>query len=50
MLFCAPKCKEIYLLLNISKTKELIVGFRKKYINVEQVKSFRFLGITITET
>ncbi len=54
------KCTESNLLLNVSKTKELIVDFRKKeakthnpvYINgaeVEQVSSFKFLGINITE-
>ncbi len=48
------------LLLNISKTKELIIDFRKKeekthtpvYVSgaeVEQVNSFRFLGISITK-
>lgn len=47
-------------MLNISKTKELIIDFRKKeakaqtpvYISgaeVEQVNSFRFLGITTTK-
>eukprot|EP00061_Rhincodon_typus_P013056 g39190.t1 len=45
--------------LNVSKTKELIINFRKKggehaliYINrteVERVKSIQFLGVTITD-
>ena len=51
MLFGAPWCTKNYLLLNVSKTKELMVDFRKKkYISVEQVKCFRFLGITVTES
>eukprot|EP00061_Rhincodon_typus_P010686 g35169.t1 len=47
-------CKENNLSLNVSKTKELIINFRKKggehtpiYINrteVERVKSIKFLG------
>ncbi len=55
----AQWCIENNLLLNISKTKELIIDFRKMeektsevYINgteVEQVNSFRFLGISITK-
>ncbi len=56
----AEWCTENNLLLNVSKTKELIVDFRKKeakthkpvYINgaeVEQVSSLKFLGINITE-
>ncbi len=56
----AEWCTENNLLLNVSKTKELIVDFRKKeakthkpvYINgaeVEQVSSFKLLGINITE-
>ena len=56
----AEWCTENNLLLNVNKTKRLIVDFRKKkakthtpvYISgaeVEQVNSFRFLGINITE-
>ncbi len=52
--------QESSLLLSVSKTKELVTDFRKKerkthtpvYISgaeVEQVNSFRFLGISITE-
>ncbi len=53
-------CTENNLLLNIRKTKELIIDFRKKGekthtsvyrsgAEVEQVNSFRFLGISITK-
>ncbi|XP_049924041.1 uncharacterized protein LOC126404710 [Epinephelus moara] len=52
-------CRENNLTLNIKKTKELIIDFRKKqdvhlplYINgerVERVPSFKFLGTHITE-
>ena len=53
-------CQDNNLHLNISKTKELIVDYRKQQgeghahipINgttVERVKSFRFLGVHITE-
>eukprot|EP00061_Rhincodon_typus_P001952 g16236.t1 len=52
-------CKENNLSLKISKTKELIINFRKKggehapiYINgieVDRVKNIRFLGVTITD-
>ena len=56
----AEWCTENNLLLNIVKTKELIVEFRKKeakrhnavYISgaeVEQVNTLLFLGFTITE-
>eukprot|EP00061_Rhincodon_typus_P001647 g15368.t1 len=50
-------CNENSLSLNISKTKELTIDFRKKgehvpiYINgteVKRVKSIKFLGVTIT--
>ena len=54
-------CEENNLILNISKTKEMIIDFRKKistplsplYINgevVERVNSFRFLGTTIHDS
>ena len=52
----AEWCRENYLQLNVKKTKELIVNFRKENnhlpikINneeVEQVKDFRYLGITM---
>eukprot|EP00061_Rhincodon_typus_P015794 g43680.t1 len=52
-------CNENNLSLNIGKTKELIIDFRKKggehapiYINgieVESVKSIKFLRVTITD-
>ncbi|XP_048465042.1 uncharacterized protein LOC125485591 [Rhincodon typus] len=52
-------CNENNLSLNVSKTKELIIDFRKKgrkhapiYINrneVERAKSIKFLGVTITD-
>uniref|UniRef100_A0A9J8B5F0 Reverse transcriptase domain-containing protein n=1 Tax=Cyprinus carpio carpio TaxID=630221 RepID=A0A9J8B5F0_CYPCA len=56
----ATWCADNNLLLNTSKTKELIVNFRKKkgstpdpiHINgmvVERVSSFKFLGTTISE-
>ena len=56
----ATWCADNNLLLNTSKTKELIVDFRKKkgsthdpiHINgmvVERVSSFKFLGTTISE-
>eukprot|EP00061_Rhincodon_typus_P016370 g44557.t1 len=51
-------CKDNNLFLNISKTEELIISFRKQggghapiYINgaeVEMVESVKFLGVTIT--
>eukprot|EP00061_Rhincodon_typus_P017346 g46000.t1 len=54
----ATWCNENYLSLDISKTKELIIDFRKKggedafiYINrtkVEGVKSIKFPGVMIT--
>ena len=54
-------CEEYNLILNISKTKEMIIDFRKKiltplsplYINgevVERVSSFKFLGTTIHDS
>eukprot|EP00061_Rhincodon_typus_P012036 g37489.t1 len=51
-------CNENHLLLNIGKTKELIINFTKKgehghiYINgtkVERVDSIKFLGMTVTD-
>eukprot|EP00061_Rhincodon_typus_P004233 g22072.t1 len=52
-------CNENNLSLNVGKTKELIIDFRKEggehaliYINgteVETVKRIKFLGVTITE-
>jgi hypothetical protein len=50
-------CRSNNLSLNVSKTKELIVHYRKQggYPNqidvatVEQVDSFKFLGIQITK-
>ncbi len=56
----AEWCTENNLLLNVNKIKELIIDFRKKeekthshvYVSgakVEQVNSFRFLRISITE-
>eukprot|EP00061_Rhincodon_typus_P012493 g38258.t1 len=52
-------CNEKNLSLNVGKTKELIIDFRKKggehvpiYINeteVEKMKSIKFLGVTITD-
>ena len=53
-------CQENNLTLNVSKTKEMIVDFRRQrrvqhspiYINdaeVERVSSFKFLGVHITE-
>eukprot|EP00061_Rhincodon_typus_P002850 g18658.t1 len=52
-------CNENNLCLNISKTKELIINFRKKegehasiYVNrtaIERVKSIEFLGVMITD-
>lgn len=54
----AERCTDINLLLNVNKTKELIVDLEKEanihtsvYINgaeVERVNNFRFLGIAIT--
>eukprot|EP00061_Rhincodon_typus_P000960 g13288.t1 len=51
-------CNENNLSLDVGKTKELIINFRKKggehapiYINgteVERVESIKFLGVTIT--
>eukprot|EP00061_Rhincodon_typus_P004141 g21837.t1 len=51
------RCNDNNLSLNVSKTKELIINFRKKegghgpiYINgaeVERVKSVKFIGVTI---
>ncbi len=56
----AEWCTKNNLLLNVSKTTEPIIDFRKKEMKthtpvnisgakVEQVNSFRFLGISITE-
>eukprot|EP00061_Rhincodon_typus_P016400 g44596.t1 len=52
-------CNENNLSLNISKTKELVIDFRKKggehtpiYVNgteAERVKSIKFLGVTIID-
>eukprot|EP00061_Rhincodon_typus_P004534 g22828.t1 len=52
-------CNENNLSFNVGKTKELIIGFKKKggdhtpiYINgteVERVESIKFLGVTITD-
>eukprot|EP00061_Rhincodon_typus_P012621 g38470.t1 len=52
-------CNENNLFLNVGKTKELIIDFRKKggehvpiYINgteIERVKSIQFLRVTITD-
>ena len=54
----AVQCQDNNLLLNVSKTKELIVDYRKRQaehapINidgavVERVESFKFLGVHIT--
>ena len=48
-------CEENNLLLNVTKTKEIIVDFRMSksstpplFINDEQVQSFKFLGTTIS--
>jgi hypothetical protein len=51
-------CLDNNLSLNVSKTKELIVSYRKKRVEqapinidravVERVKSFKFLGVHIT--
>ena len=55
----AEWCQENNLSLHINKTKELIVGFRKKqrepaHIHIagpagEKVESFKFLGIQYTD-
>ena len=52
-------CKQNYLVLNVKKTKELIFDFRKRPCihnpltinndNVEQVQSYKYLGITIDD-
>ena len=52
-------CQENNLSLNVNKTKELIVDFRKQQrehapihidgTTVEKVKSFKFLGVHITD-
>ncbi|XP_041841970.1 uncharacterized protein LOC121640325 [Melanotaenia boesemani] len=52
-------CQENHLLLNVSKTKELIVDFRKQQRSlhpllisgseVERVDTFRYLGVTISQ-
>ena len=53
-------CQDNYLSLNISKTKEMIVDYRRQkveehaplYINgsaVEKVSCFRFLGVNISD-
>ena len=34
--------------LNVIKTKEIIMDYRKKRAAVEQVESFKFLGVHIT--
>jgi hypothetical protein len=41
-------CQNNNLSLNVSKTKELIVDCRKHRAVVEQVESFKFLGVHIT--
>ena len=44
-------CQDNNLSLNVIKTKEMIVDYRKKrteHIVVEQVESFKFLGVHIT--
>jgi hypothetical protein len=47
-------CKDNNLSLNVIKTKEMIVDYRKRrtehspILMVEQVESFKFLGIHIT--
>ena len=50
-------CDENFLLLNVSKTKEMLINFRKDYTvpdqvvikntNVERVQNYKYLGITI---
>ena len=51
----AQWCQDNNLSLNVSKTKELIVGYRRAHpihidrAVVEQVESFKFLGIHITK-
>jgi hypothetical protein len=40
-------CQDNNLPLNVSKTKELIVDYRKRS-EVERVESFKFLGVHIT--
>jgi hypothetical protein len=52
-------CQENNLSLNVNKTKEMIVDFRKQQrelpaihidrITVEKVESFKFLGVHITD-
>ncbi len=53
-------CQDNCLSLNVSKTKELIVDFRKRYLlpytplmisgtPVERVSSFKYLGVNISE-
>ncbi len=44
-------CQENHLSLNIDKTKELVVDFRRqsREHTVERVNSFKFLGVHITE-
>ena len=53
-------CTENYLVLNVKKTKEMIIDFRKKFINVpdiisidgepvERVKQYKYLGIVIDD-
>ncbi len=53
-------CQDNYLSLNVSKTKELIVDFRKRHLRpntplmisgtpVERVSSFKYLGVNISE-
>ena len=46
-------CSENDLELNVSKTKEMVFDFRKKLLTIageviEEVKSFKFLGTTIS--
>ena len=47
-------CQEKNFSLNVNKTKEMIVDFRKQHLHfdgtvVEKVESFKFFGVHITE-